>query len=251
MNIDLKGVMVTGAAGGLGRAIVLGLADRKVPTICVDTNEEALARLVAEVEQRGARALPFVIDLTDEASVDAVFADLARARQPLDGLVTCAGVINKTRVLDMTVAEWDFVMKVNLRGTFLCIQRALRVMIPQRHGRIVTVASDTGKRGGGRLSTSAYGASKGGVVVLTRSLARELAVHRGAVRINGLCPGPIWTPMHTGMTADEKAMVEASTLLGRFGRPEEIANGVFFLLSEEASYVYGETLVVDGGVILD
>jgi NAD(P)-dependent dehydrogenase (short-subunit alcohol dehydrogenase family) len=251
MRIDLRGVMVTGAAGGLGRAVVLGLADRMVPTICVDSNADALAKVVAEAERRGARASPVVFDLTDEASIDAGFAQIAAADHPLDGIVTCAGVINKTKVLDLTVDEWDFVMNVNLRGTFLCIQRALRVMIPQGRGRIVTVASDTGKRGGGRLSTSAYGASKGGVVTLTRSLARELAVHHGAIRVNGLCPGPMWTGMHESMTADEKAIVETSVLMGRFGKPEEIAAGVLFLLSEEASFVYGETLVVDGGVVLD
>jgi NAD(P)-dependent dehydrogenase (short-subunit alcohol dehydrogenase family) len=124
-------------------------------------------------------------------------------------------------------------------------------MIPQEHGRIVTIASDTGKRGGGRLAKSAYSASKGGVIAFTRSIARELAPFKGEIRVNCLCPGPMFTEMHTGITTVEHDTVEKSVPLGRFGTPREVAAGVLFLLSDEATYVYGETLSVDGGVIMD
>jgi NAD(P)-dependent dehydrogenase (short-subunit alcohol dehydrogenase family) len=251
MNFDLQGVMVTGAASGLGRAVALGLAQHGVSVMCLDYNREALAATAAEITERGGHCTTFVADLSSEAAIAGAFRALSDAALPLDGIVTCGGVTSKKKVLDLEVSEWDRVMNINLRGTFLCVQQALRIMIPQRRGRIVTIASDTAKRGAGRLSTSAYGASKGGVVTLTRSLARELAVYRGAIRVNGLCPGPIWTPMHDGMTDEEHATVEASVLMGRFGKPEEIAAGVLFLLSDEASFVYGETLVVDGGVVLD
>jgi NAD(P)-dependent dehydrogenase (short-subunit alcohol dehydrogenase family) len=251
MNFDLHRVIVTGAAGGLGRAVALGLAAHGVPTVCIDAKREGLAETQAQAQQLGAACHSIVADLASEASIREAFDGLPRDGAPLDGIVTCGGITNKTRVLDMTVDEWDRVMNINLRGTFLCVQHALRTMVEQRRGRVVTIASDTAKRGAGRLSTSAYGASKGGVVTLTRSLARELASHRGAIRVNCLCPGPIWTGMHDGMTPEEHATVENSVLMGRFAKPEEIAAGVLFLLSDEASFVYGETLMVDGGVVLD
>jgi 3-oxoacyl-[acyl-carrier protein] reductase len=251
MKFDLGGVLVTGAGGGLGRAVALGLAEHRVPVIGLDADEDALARTAELVAGGGGRAECVGVDLTSDASIAQVFERVGRLGIPLDGIVTCAGVASKAKVLDLTAAEWDRVMNVNLRGTFLCVQQALRTMMPRKRGRIVTIASDTGKRGGGRISTSAYGASKGGVITLTRSLARELAGFRGAIRVNCLCPGPMWTAMHDGMTEAERAMVTDSVLLGRFAEPAEIAAGILFLLSDEASFVYGETLVVDGGVVLD
>jgi 3-oxoacyl-[acyl-carrier protein] reductase len=251
MKFDLNGVIVTGAAGGLGRAVALGLAEGGVPSICIDINENGLHETALLVHERGSRADTIVADMSSPDSIEEAFQQITSRGVGFDGIVTCAGIASKSKILDMSLEEWDRVINVNLRGTFLCVQHALRVMISQRRGRIVTVSSDTGKRGGGRLSTSAYGASKGGVVTFTRSLARELAPFGGLIRVNGLCPGPMWTEMHRALTDEQRKMVEQSTLLGRFGKPEEIAAGALFLLSDEASFVYGETLVIDGGVIVD
>lgn len=140
-------------------------------------------------------------------------------------------------------------LAVNLKGTFLCVQRAVMGMSGSGGGRIVTIASDTGKRGGGRIATSHYAASKGGVIAFTRSVARELA--GGSVRINCICPGPTDTPMHAPLSPELREQVARNIPLGRFARPEEIAAAIVFLVSDAASYIYGETLNVDGGVLMD
>ncbi len=251
MTISLKSVLVTGAASGLGREVSLALAGPSVSVICVDANAEGLEATVKQIRGRGGLAEAFTADVGSETAVAAAFAQLANRSPALDGLVTCAGVQNTTRILDLTIAEWNRVMAINLTGTFLCIQNALRIMMPHKRGRIVTIASDTGKRGGGRVGKAAYGASKGGVIALTRSVARELASFRGAFRINCVCPGPMDTSMHVGITPEVQTMVENSVPIGRFGTTAEVAAGVLFLLSDEASYVYGESLSVDGGVVMD
>lgn len=250
MTCFLKAVVVTGAAGGLGRAVALALGKQSTCVWCLDADPKGLGSVVAEIRHLGGAAEALSVDITDPAELSAAFEKMSQTHV-IDGLVTCAGIQNTTGILDLTVEEWDRVMAINLRGTFLCIQNSLRVMIPKNRGRIVTVASDTAKRGGGRVGKAAYAASKGGVVILTRSVARELAPRRLDIRINCICPGPMQTNMHDGMTAEVKTMVESSVPLGRFGMPEEVAAGVLFLLSDEATFVYGETLSVDGGVIMD
>jgi NAD(P)-dependent dehydrogenase (short-subunit alcohol dehydrogenase family) len=251
MTISLNSVLVTGAASGLGREVSMALAALSVSVACVDADSAGLEATVQEIRSRGGLAEAFPADVANEAAVSAAFARLANRSLDLDGLVTCAGVQNTTRILDLTLAEWDRVMAINLTGTFLCIQNALKIMLPLKRGRIVTIASDTGKRGGGRVGKAAYGASKGGVIALTRSVARELGSFRGEFRINCVCPGPMDTNMHVGITPEVQKMVENSVPIGRFGTTAEVAAGVLFLLSDEASYVYGESLSVDGGVIMD
>jgi 3-oxoacyl-[acyl-carrier protein] reductase len=249
MKISLKNVAVTGAASGLGQAVTSALVELGVGVTCIDADVKRLQAHVEELRAEGGEASAVGADVTDGEAIREAFASIAG--HPLDGLVTCAGVQSKTPILDLTVPEWDRVLNINLRGTFLCVQNALRSMIPRERGRIVTIASDTGKRGGGRLAKSAYSASKGGVIAFTRSVARELAPFKGGLRVNCLCPGPMFTHMHDGITPMEHDTVEKSVPLGRFGTPREVAAGVLFLLSDEATYVYGETLSVDGGVIMD
>ncbi|MGH9554051.1 MAG: SDR family NAD(P)-dependent oxidoreductase, partial [Terriglobales bacterium] len=139
MTISLKSVLVTGAASGLGREVSLALAGHSVSVICVDANAEGLGATVKEIRNRGGSAEAFTADIASEAAVAAAFAPLTNRSPALDGLVTCAGVQNTTRILDLTTAEWNRVMAINLTGTFLCIQHALRIMMPHKQGRIVTI----------------------------------------------------------------------------------------------------------------
>jgi 3-oxoacyl-[acyl-carrier protein] reductase len=146
----------------------------------------------------------------------------------------------------MTEEEWDRVMAINTRGTFFCIQEAVTRMVPLKRGRIITVGSDSVARGGGRIATAAYTASKGAVVALTRNVARDL-VGTG-VSVNCVNPGPIDSPMHAPLTAEQRARVTGSIPLGWMARPEEIANGVLFLASDRAGrFMYGTNLNIDGG----
>jgi 3-oxoacyl-[acyl-carrier protein] reductase len=256
MAISLKSVLVTGAASGLGRTVARALAAQSITVTCLDLDPDRLNETVEEIRRTGGTAHAVAVDISDDQALAAAFERIAVLEPALDGVVTCAGVQNKTSILELTAAEWDKVMAINLRGTFLCVQGALRIMMPRERGAIVTIGSDTGKRGGGRVGKSAYGSSKGGVVIFTRSIAKELASFGGKIRINCVCPGPMFTPMSgdiyfSDAARDQATMPHPSVPIGRYGSTEEIAAGVLFLLSDEASFFYGETLSIDGGVVMD
>ncbi len=251
MTCSLKSVVVTGAGSGLGRSVSLALAAQAVPVFCLDLDPQKLGETVDEIRASGGEAEAFTADVSDAGSISRAFAAIAASGKPVEGIVTCAGVRNTTSILDLGVDEWERVMAVNLRGTFLCVQAALRTMIPRENGRIVTIGSDTGKRGGGRVSKAAYGASKGGVILFTRSLARELASYGGRIRVNCVCPGPMLTGMTAGGAGDGAPRPHGSVPIGRYGATDEVAAAIMFLLSDKASFVYGETMSVDGGMAMD
>lgn len=237
--------VVTGGASGIGRALCSVLA-RDGWRVAVADRDLAGAQAVAQ-EVNG---FAHVVDVANEASVVALFtAVAAEFGGRVDALATPAGIVDMKPFMDLDVATFERVYSVNVIGTFLCIREAAKLM--PAGSRICTVASVAGKRGGGLSGTAAYAASKGAVLALSRNAARSLAP-RG-IAVNCVAPGATLTPMlsETFENLEHRQRVESMTLLGRSAEPSEIAEAIAWLLSPKSSFVEGETLTIDGGLMLD
>jgi NAD(P)-dependent dehydrogenase (short-subunit alcohol dehydrogenase family) len=246
LNLRDQVIVITGAASGMGQAIARAASHEGARLVLSDVDAGRLEATAAGISG-DVRCQP--ADVTRLPDIEAIFELAERDLGRIDGLVTCAGIITTLPLLEVTLEEWDRVFAVNARGTFFTVQAALRRMLPRQHGRIVTIGSDSYKLGGGRIANIPYAATKGAVVTMTKGFARAL-VGTG-IRINCVNPGPCDTPMHAPLTAEQRAMVTGRVPLGRFGLPTEIASAVLFLLSDAASFVYGESVNVDGGVLME
>ena len=249
MTAALSGqrALVTGGASGIGRAIAIALAAEGTQVAIADLADPAkAAATVAGIEQAGGRAFAFHADVADEAQVLALFAEALPRLGGLDIAVNCAGILFEKPLLETSVAEFDRLLAVNLRGTFLVGREALRVMAAQRRGRIINIASELAYLGCERMSV--YCASKGAVVSLTRSWAREFAPD---ILVNAIAPGPTDTPMLTTDYMEAATVASSGNVpLGRIGRPEEIAAAAVFLASPANSYMTGQCISPNGGAVM-
>jgi 3-oxoacyl-[acyl-carrier protein] reductase len=242
---DLAGKvsLVTGASRGIGRAIARELGARGATVVCGARDQQKLAATVSEIVAAGGQAMPVPLDVADRASVAAAFDAVLAAHGRLDHLVNNAGITRDNLVLRMKPEEWQQVLDTNLTGVFLCTQAALRPMLKQRSGRIVSVTSVVGLTG--NPGQANYAASKAGIVGFTRSVAREVASR--SITVNAVAPGYVETEMTAAMTDKARAAVTSLIPLGRVGQPEDVAAAVAFLVSDRAAYITGQVLSVDGG----
>src|SRR5690349_19634056 len=242
-------VVLTGAASarGIGRAAADRMASEGWSIAILDINAEDAKAAAAEIgSNRAVKAIGVGADVSDEASVDRAIAEIEETMPPIVALANLAGISSPTPFMETTVAEWDKVFAINMRGTFVVSQRVLKGMIERKLGRIVSISSISAQRGGGTYSKVAYSASKAGIIGFTRALARE--VGEFGVTVNAVAPGPIDTDIMGGTLTDERrAAMAADTLLGRVGTRDEVAALIAYLLGDDAGWITAATYDINGG----
>ncbi len=245
---DLEGkvALVTGSAQGIGRAIALNLAQGGARIILTDMREPKLDDVVKEIEALGGKAIRFVVDVTDREAVRKVIDQSLETWEKIDILVNNAGITRDNLVMRMKVEDWQAVLKTNLDGTFYCIQAVLSGMVRQRYGRIVSIASVVAQAG--NVGQANYISSKAGIIGLTKGVAAEVA--RRNITVNAVAPGFIATPMTENLPPEIKEKMLSIIPIGRMGTDVEIASGVRFLVSEEARYITGHVLNINGGMFM-
>lgn len=245
-----KVAVVTGGASGMGEATCHELGRRGLKVAVLDLNESAAQRVTDDLRAQGVTALGHGVDVTDRAAVEHAFAKVRSELGPVTVLVTSAGMFDFSPFADISIEAWNRIIDVNLTGTFHCCQVALPDMVYAQWGRIVMISSSSAQRGS--PFAAHYAASKGAVMTLTKSLAREYAEH--GVTVNNIPPSGIETPMqHAGQAAGHlpsNEQMASSIPLGYLGTGADIAAAVGFLSSEEARYITGQTLGVNGGAVM-
>jgi 3-oxoacyl-[acyl-carrier protein] reductase len=238
-----KNAIVTGAGQGIGRSIALKLAQEGADVVIAESNPDTGTRTAKEVEAQGRKALFISVDVANQKQVQAMVEQVLKAWKGIDILVNNAGFDRPGHLLKVKEEDWDAVLGVHLKGTLNCIQAVAPHMIEKGYGKIVNLSSVWGKRGA--VSEISYSSAKAGIIGLTKSVARELG--RYQINVNAILPGLILTPTIAKMAEKYQNMIIENTPLRRIGQPEEVANVVAFLVSDEASFVTGAMVEVSGG----
>jgi len=245
-SLNDKTVVVTGASRGIGRGISIAMAAAGAHVALASRSVDALHAVCKDITDAGGSASVHPCDISDGAAVAATFKTIAAEHDGIHVLVNNAGVTKDNLLMRMSEADWQTPITVNLSGAFHCIKNVVRPMMKQRFGRIINITSVVGVTG--NAGQANYAASKAGLIGLTKSTAKELA-SRG-ITVNAIAPGYITTDMTADLAEDVKQKLSESIPIGRLGTPDDLAPAAIFLASDEAGYITGQTLIVDGGMIM-
>lgn len=236
--------VVTGATRGIGEAIAFEAAKNGSDVAILGRNTELLAKVKARVEELGRKAFTHSVDVADRASVEETFQKILQEFGKIDFLINNAGITRDNLLLMMKGEEWDEVLKTNLYGAMYCSKEVLKPMMKKRYGKIINITSIAGITG--NAGQTNYSASKAGLIGFTKSLAKEMGKRN--ICVNAVAPGMIETEMTSGLPEELKKQYLDSIPLGRFGKAEEVAALVVFLLSSAADYITGQVIAIDGGL---
>jgi 3-oxoacyl-[acyl-carrier protein] reductase len=246
MSLTGRVALVTGASQGIGRACALKLSRGGASVAVTARNQEKLKELVGEISAAGGQAAAFPMDVADEEQIKTAFKAALGQFGKIDILVNNAGVTRDQLVMRMKRADWDTVLNTNLTSAYLCTQQTIGSMLKQRWGRIINITSIFGQTG--QTGQANYASSKAGLIGLTMAIAREVASR--SITCNAVAPGFVETAMTAGLGDELKQNAMKMIPLGRVGTPDDIANAVAFLASEESSYITGHVLNVNGGLLM-
>lgn len=246
MQLKDKVAFITGGGRGIGREIALLFAREGANIALADVNADILAGTQKDIEAIGRQAITGIVDVTKSDQVDSFVQKTLDKFSKIDILVNNAGITRDTLLVRMSEADWDLVMNVNLKGAFICTKAISKIMMKQRDGRIVNMASIIGIMG--NAGQANYAASKGGLIAFTKTVAKELSSRN--VRANAIAPGFIQTDMTAKLSEEVKSAMLKFVPLNKFGTAQDVANLALFLASDNSSYITGQVVQVDGGMVM-
>ena len=246
-NLNNKIAVVTGASQGIGKIIAFELAKSGAHVACISRNKKAIESIVDEITINGGQASSFPCDISDSDTLSEIITEIIKENSRIDILVNNAGITKDSLLIRMSIEQWDDVINTNLKGAFHCTKAVVRYMMKNKFGRIINITSIVGLTG--NAGQANYAASKAGLIGMTKSIAKEVA-SRG-ITANCIAPGWIETSMTDKLSGEVKNEFLSHIPVGRIGSPDDIANTVIFLASDEAGYITGQTITVDGGRIIN